>query len=176
MLEIVRCRMNRICGCLILILGLLFTAASVRAADWTNKIPDSALTALESAQQFELLSLDPNFDPDRRPKEEFHGWRSLGRIVVNDAETRDHLVRALKKSVEERKGKGVPKCFNPRHGIRVTRDGKTNDLVICFECLQVKTFENDKRGQDFLIGESAEFAESLFNRVLTKRRIPFAGK
>jgi hypothetical protein len=28
------------------------------------------------------------------------------------------------------------KCFDPRHGIRVTRGGVTVDFVICFQCFQ----------------------------------------
>ena len=35
-------------------------------------------------------------------------------------------------------GKGqMAKCFWPRHGIRVVKDGQATDYVICFECGQV---------------------------------------
>jgi len=30
------------------------------------------------------------------------------------------------------------KCFIPRHALRVTKDGETVDVVICFECVLVK--------------------------------------
>jgi hypothetical protein len=83
----------------------------------------------------------------------------------------------LKKSVAESKGAAAD-CFNPRHGIRVIYDGKTNDLVICFQCFQVLVYQNGKEEKppDFLIGDSAQSAESLFNRVLMKQKIPLAGR
>jgi hypothetical protein len=168
---------NRICRYLILIevLGLSFTAASVEAADWTNRIPETLWRALENPKHFELLSLDPDYHEQHRPRDEFHDFRILGSMTVSDAETRSNLVAALKKSAQESKG-FIANCFNPRHGIRVIRDGKTNDLVICFECLNVKTFENDKQSEGFPISDSAQSAESLFNRVLMKQKIPLAGR
>ncbi len=169
--------MNAICGyrfILIAVLGLSLTAAAT-AADSTNKIPDSALTALENAEQFELLSLDPDYHGKHRLNEEFQGWRILGSITVKDAEVRNELVTALKKSAQESKG-FIANCFNPRHGVRVSRDGKTNDFVICFECLHVEAFENGKNDTGFPISDSAQSTESLFNRVLMKQKIPLAGR
>ena len=158
---------------LIAALALALIATSLTAADiLPNRIPDSARIALEKAERFELLSLDPGRYRNRRPTEEFHGFRILGSMLVTNAEIRNDLVTALKKSVEESKGLSAY-CFNPRHGISVTHDGKTNDFVICFECLQVITLENDKKIGDFLITETPE---PLFNRVLMKRNIPLAGR
>jgi|KBSMisStandDraft_5_1062788.scaffolds.fasta_scaffold204423_2 hypothetical protein len=153
---------------------LSLSAISVTAGDWTNKIPDSARIALEKPEQFELLSLDPNRYPNHRPKEEFHGWRILGSMTVKDAESQNELVTALKKCVEENKGM-AKSCFNPRHGIRVTRDGKTNDLAICFECARVLAFERgkDEKPDLFFVTGSAQ---PLFNRTLMKRNIPLAGR
>jgi hypothetical protein len=161
----------------IAVLGLSYTSASVKAADLTNKIPEAVRTALENAERFELLSLNPNAQPNQRPNEQFHGWRILGSTVVKDAETRNDLVTALKKGVEENKGMAA-NCFNPRHGIRVSRDGNTNDLVICFECLQVLVYQNDKgeKPAGFLISDSTQSAESLFNRALMKQKIPLADR
>jgi len=132
---------------------------------------------LENAERFELLSLDPERYQNRRPKEEFHMWRILGTMVITNAEIRNDLVTALNKSVKESRGLAAG-CFNPRHGIRVIYDGKTNDLVICFECLQVLVYqnENERKPQGFLISDSAKNAESLFNRVLMKQKIPLAGR
>jgi hypothetical protein len=156
---------------------LSLCATSLLAADATNKIPDSARVALEKAEQFELLSLDPERHQNRWPKYEFHGWRILGSMMIKDAEARNDLVTALKKSVEENNNM-VARCFNPRHGIRVIYDGKTNDLVICFQCLQVLVYQcdDDEKPEDFLIRDSSQSAQSLFNRVLMKQKIPLAGR
>jgi hypothetical protein len=161
----------------VMVLVLSLCATSLTAADWTNKIPDLARVALEKAEKFELLSLDPEPHRNRWPNYEFHAWRILGSMMVTNAEVRYDLVAALKKSVEENKNIGSS-CFNPRHGIRVIYDGKTNDLVICFQCLAVLVYQSDddEKPKEFLIRDSAQSAQSLFNRVLMKQKIPLAGR
>lgn len=158
-------------------LFLSLSATSLAAAEWTNKIPDSARVALEKAEQFELLSLDPERHQNRRPKEEFRGWRILGSMMVTNTGVRSDLVTALRKNVEENKNM-VARCFHPRHGIRVIYEGKTNDLVICFQCLAVLVYQNDneEKPEEVLIRDSAQSTESLFNRVLMKEKIPLAGR
>jgi hypothetical protein len=160
---------------LVIILALSLTARPLTAVESTNQIPNSARVALEKSEQFELLSIDPDIYSNRRPNEEFQGHRILGSMMVTNAEVRSELVTALKKSVEESKG-AVANCFNPRHGIRVIFDEKTNDFVICFQCLQVATYENNRATAGFLISDSTQATESLFNRVLMKRKIPLAGR
>jgi len=132
----------------VITLALALTAASLIAAERTNQIPDSARATLEKSERFELLSIDPNIYPNRKPKEEFQGWRILGSMMVTNAKVRNELVTALKKSVEESKG-GVANCFNPRHGIRVILDGKTNDFVICFRCLRWRRTRTIRQRQIF---------------------------
>ena len=101
-----------------------------------NKIPDDLQTMLEKAEQFELLSISP-YPPKEKPADAFHGWEVLGKTTVKDAEVRKKLVAAFKKGVEANAGITAD-CFSPRHGIRVTRDGKTADFVICFECRRLR--------------------------------------
>jgi hypothetical protein len=144
-------------------------SAATSAAERVNKIPDDLRTILEKADQLELLSLSPDHN-QRKPKGGFHSWKILGRTTVKDAETRKKLVASFKKGVEENKGK-FAKCFNPRHGIRVTHDGKTADFIICFECSQVWVFVGDKREKDILITRSPE---SAFDRVLKEANVPLA--
>jgi hypothetical protein len=36
-------------------------------------------------------------------------------------------------------------CFNPRHDIRATHEGKTVDLVICYECFSLQVFLGDTK-------------------------------
>lgn len=97
--------------------------------------------------------------------------------MVTNANIRNDLVTALKRSVEENTNM-VARCFSPRHGIRVIYDGKTNDLAICFQCLRVLDYQNDheEKPEEFLIRDSTRSTESLFNRVLMKQKIPLAGR
>ena len=155
------------------LLALFALSPAARAEDKENKIPDDLQALLEKADQFELLSLSPE-EPKEKPKDGFHGWQVLGKTSVKDAETRKKLVAALQKGVAENDGT-VARCFNPRHGIRVTQDGKTADFVICFECYQVKAFAADKPAS-FLVTRSPQPA---FDAVLTEAKVPLpqpAGK
>jgi hypothetical protein len=146
-------------------------AANSADKEKDNKIPDEARAILEKAEQIELLSLDPARS-EEKPKDDFHGWKVLGKAVVKDAEVRKKLVAAFKKGVEENKGE-VADCFNPRHGIRATHDGKTADFVICFECFQSRVYVGDKKLDGFLNTDSPE---AVFDKVLKDEKVPLAEK
>ncbi len=155
----------------LLALPLFMISTLVRAADKENKIPDELQTILEKADKFELLSLSPEHVQEK-PKDGFHGWRVLGKTAVTEADARKNLVAAFKKGVADNKGIAAA-CFNPRHGIRATHDGKSVDFVICFECYQVQTYVGDKREKGFLIADSPA---STFDAVLKEAKVPLAEK
>jgi hypothetical protein len=129
------------------------------ASEVRNVIPATAAAILEQADQFELLSLNPD-QQQKQAKGDFHGFRVLGTAVISDTETRKKLVSTFKKAVAENHGTAAA-CFNPRHGIRVIRNEKRADFVICFECNQVQVF-GEVQGT-FLITSSAQ---PLFDSVL----------
>jgi len=133
-----------------------------------NVIPAIAAAILEQADQFELLSLNPDHQ-QKAAEGDFHGYRILGTAVINDIETRKKLVSAFEQAVTENQGIIVAACFNPRHGIRVARNGKHADFVICFECYQVHV-SGEVYGE-FLITRSAR---SLFDNVLHSSGVPVA--
>jgi hypothetical protein len=163
--------MLRYCSVEFTLLALFLVGASTSAGEKDNKIPNDLQALLEKAEQIELWSLSPE-RPKEKPADAFHGWKVLGKTTVKDAEARKKLVAAFKKGVEENKGK-VADCFNPRHGIRVTHDGKTADFVICFECYQVQVFVADKEEKGFLIMASPQAA---FDHVLKEAKVPLAEK
>ena len=130
----------------------------------SKTIPADAKTLLEQAERFELYSLDP--DPSKRDESSpnaFQRWKVLGSTTILNADTRKALVTALKKGVEENQGM-VAACFNPRHGIRVTKGDKTADFVICFECYRAQVYFEKEKAQGFLVTRSPE---PEFNRVLS---------
>jgi hypothetical protein len=124
-----------------------------------NRIPATAAAMLEKSDSFELLSLNPDHQ-QKTAKRDFHGYRVLGKVVVTDTETRRGLVPAFQRGVAENQGM-VAACFNPRHGIRVTRNGQRADFVICFECAQVQLYGDVQ--PEFLISRSPK---ALFDSVL----------
>jgi hypothetical protein len=65
----------------------------------------------------------------------------------------------------------VARCFDPRHGIRATSGETVADLVICFECLQIEAYVNDKHLQGALTSASPQ---AFLNGVLRDAKIPLA--
>jgi hypothetical protein len=63
------------------------------------------------------------------------------------------------------------KCFNPRHGIRVTYEGKTAEFLICFECFQVMVYVTGEKEQRVLITDSPA---PIFNQTLQNAKVPLA--
>jgi hypothetical protein len=137
-----------------------------KSPSWgSNVIPAPAAAILDQADHFELLSLDPH-PQGKAAKGDFYGYRVLGTAFIENTETRKKLVSAFKRAVAENQGY-VAACFNPRHGIRVARNEKQADFVICFECAQVQVF-GEVQGT-FLISSSARI---LFDSVLRDSEIP----
>jgi hypothetical protein len=119
-----------------------------------NRISEVVERLLDRADTFELVSLDP----ERRAgkdgkgidgKDRFHGWPVLGKTEVKDAAERKRRADALRLGAEDNFGM-VAACFIPRHGLRLKGDGKTVDLVICFQCLSVEVFVDGARQKGFL--------------------------
>src|SRR5690606_3076069 len=103
---------------------LLFVVTTVAGCDGRGQrdIPAPAHEALAGADEYELLALDPA-DAANPPPDHFHGWRVLGRTSITDAATRKKLNDALRAGARA-KDISPMACFDPRHGIRVTRDGR----------------------------------------------------
>jgi hypothetical protein len=76
-------------------------------------------------------------------QDSFHGYLVLGSHRENDPQLLRELVRELEDAAEKWSG-GIIVCFNPRHGIRVSQDGKNFDLSICYECSRVHIYEGSK--------------------------------
>src|SRR6266511_2767014 len=54
-------------------------------------------------------------------------------------------------------------CFNPRHGLRAEMNGKSVDLVICFECSGLIVYAGKEKGVAVL---SSIPAQRLYNRIM----------
>jgi hypothetical protein len=120
-----------------------------------NRIPEAVERLLDKADTFELYSLNPDrrIDKDGKVvpvKDDFHGWQVLGKTEVKGEAKWKQLTDALRLGAEDNFGMAAA-CFIPRHGIRLKGGGKTVDLVICFQCLQVQVFTDGKREKGFLI-------------------------
>jgi len=128
----------------------------------TNVIPAAAAAILEQPDQFELLSLNPQGRASAAGVD-YHGFRVVRTVVINDLGTRQRLVSSFERAVAENQGT-VAACFNPRHGIRVTRKQKQVEFVICFECNRVRVF-GLVRGEFLLTNSAQPFFDSVLGNM-----------
>jgi hypothetical protein len=118
-----------------LIAGL---AAAGSGDDPFGALPATASALLDDAESVELLSIDPG-QRTSDPGTGFHGWKVLGRTALTDADRRKAVVFAIRRGIRE--CDDASGCFEPRHGLRATKGGKTLDLVICFSCRWIEVHE-----------------------------------
>jgi len=131
-----------------------------------NKLPEPVVKALEKAESIEVYSLDG----ERGVEDGWHGTRVLGKTTVNKAKDTKAIAVAVTKGVAE--GTDGARCFIPRHGIRVTYDDKTYDLVICFECHWVYIYTDKSDKPTVLI--ISEAPQKLLNTILTDAKVQLA--
>ena len=127
--------------CLAMTFALLLTGRAF--AEIKKELPPEVAAALKNADRFEFYTLNPA-DPKKASEKSpdyFHGWRIVDHKPIDDAKERVKLADAFVRGVKE--GKGAARCFEPRHGIRVTQGQKRFDFVISFECLQSLVYEGD---------------------------------
>ena len=130
-----------------------------------SKLPVAVLAALEKATELELYSLSG----DENVQDGWHGTKVLGQTTVKGDDAKK-LTAVVVKSVGE--GELGARCFIPRHGVRVTHDGKTYDLVICFECRWVYVY-TDKNEKPQIVTTSTS-AQELLYQILTDAKVPLA--
>jgi hypothetical protein len=137
----------------------------IPAAREENVLPESVLKILFKAEQFELLSLLP--EPEKtKPNDHFHGYTVLGKTAIKNDMARKKLIESFSKGME---GAINPaKCFEPRHGIRATQDGKTVDLVICFACSQFYVHDASGKSTKYLVNATPQ---SGFDKMLKEAGI-----
>jgi hypothetical protein len=132
----------------------------------------AALDLFKQADQFELLSLNPVFDPKHpeTPAPKFHGWDVIGKTTITNSEVRTKLIAALRNAVAD-PPPGKVGCFNPRHGIHAIHQGDAIDLVICFECEIALVYTNDEETSGFHITSPPRVT---FNKTLLEAGISLA--
>ena len=142
--------------------------------------PDGARQVLEQSPQLTLFSVDPSpedydsqFNSKTHPM--FHGHMIFGQTVISDSAAKTALLASFYDGLvappDPRGYKQVGiGCFNPRHGLRATLDGKTVDLLICFGCMQVETYINNHRLARHAHINAAP--SEKFNQILTAAGVP----
>ena len=132
-----------------------------------NRLGPEAVEVLENGERFYLLSLDPtprkyyeSIKKDAPKGEDFHDYTTLGKLEITSREGRAVLLRALNDGISSSDG-AIAACFNPRHGIRAELAGRTVDLVICFECLQIRVYAGARSTVTTTRSPEATFTKAL---------------
>lgn len=121
--------------------AVLFVLASLGgAAGGCASLPSSALDVAESNTSFEVMTLDPG--QEGTGDQDFHGHRILWRTIVTDPATQERIIDIVNSGVSY--FASPAKCFNPRHGVRLSRGKRTVDLVICYECSSIQIHDGDQ--------------------------------
>jgi hypothetical protein len=128
-----------------------------------NRLAEEIRTVLYGAEKLELQSLEPAGIGD---------WQVLGRTTVTGWVARRRILWAVERGIAGSDG-SVAACFRPRHAIRATHEGRTAELILCFECSQVKVRLDGKDHQTVLTTGSPQ---ELLDRVLAENRVPLAAK
>jgi hypothetical protein len=135
------------------------------SASGRTLVPKEGLNVLENADEFTLLSLDP--EPGVKATNNFHGYSVFGKVQIKDGSERHASLDALYAGIAMDGPEAM--CFNPRHGIRAKMGNQVEDLVICFECGQIY-FYGVSEGKLSVNGTPA----TVLNRILSAAHIPIS--
>jgi hypothetical protein len=163
-------RQRRFLGWPVRIAAIVAIAGVAAWVRW-HGMPWPAWRALSTAEAYELISLEPDMRTATHSGVRYHNHAVLGSTPITDPATRRRLNDALQAGVRQSDGTRMA-CFNPRHGIRVTRGGVVSEFVICFECRQVQVYRDGSKLY-FLTSNSPE---KVFDEVLKSANVPLAEK
>lgn len=151
-------------------LGLTALVLSLTSCALTGRMPANVSRSMTGADEVTLFSLQPEpvADATDLSAGRFHGHKVLGSVRVSGAD-RVRLLTALRTGVADHDG-SVAACFIPHHGIRLKAGEKTTDLVVCFQCYQVKVYEGGGESS-FRVSRSPR---DTFNEILDKAKVPVA--
>jgi hypothetical protein len=125
-------------------------------------LPPAVLQCLQSPQQMTLYSLQPDLALKPRGPGVFRGYTILGETTISSPDAQHRIVETLQKAMAAWTDNSVSGCFNPRHGIRVSNDSGTYELVICFECQHVDAYSTWRQvGSTGLVGSPAPLDDIL---------------
>jgi hypothetical protein len=148
-------------------IGICLSAGLIYGNDFKQpaEFHTSSYDIFKSGEKIIVYSIDPQQASDSKPQNGFRGYRILAQAEILDANLRSELKSTLVKGMNQ--NAVAAKCFNPRHGLRVSSGLRTVDLVICFECSSLEV-HSTKRVSVLSVSNSAE---ALFDRILRSNKI-----
>lgn len=131
-----------------------------------NKLPDEVVSAFMSSDNVTLYSIEES----ETGREKIHGYKVLGKARIKKDETAAIFADLQKSLTKENWG---AMCFHPHHALRAEVSGHTYDMVICYLCGLVDSYEMDSspEGND-LSGNSLQGSPDVINGIAGKYRLP----
>ena len=132
-------------------------------------LPQFVHQGLSESDQMILYSLDPENRTDNLEKRPlFQGYPILGEFQVVSADDRRIIAQTVEGSVSAWDGSYMM-CFEPRHGIRITKGSQRFELLVCFECQHIYVYVGDQK--DIRHSTGLTGSPSSLNRILRAAKI-----
>ena len=148
----------------ILALSILCVACSSN----TGNTSQSEVLDSRAEGVFTLYKLDGDRypgEPVPEGGEVLQGWLILKSCLIEDTATRNQIFKAFDEGIDTAPGGEPVDCFNPRHAISVVQpDGIRNDWLICFQCWNWYSYENNTMVGG---GSTSRAPADVFNKILT---------
>ena len=142
----------------IMVSALLYFAQKPSDEQIRRAFPNNSAEVYDLGKNVTLFAL--KLDGKIENAEDFHGYSVLSKTEIKDQDFQELVKNAFIKSLSG--GTESTKCFNPRHGLRISNDKTSIDLVICFECRNFVSYADGQEGG----GEISDSAEILYNQIL----------
>ena len=152
----------------VIVTSLWYFSRQPSPAQIARAFPNNSVQIFDLGKKVTVFALKP--DGKIENAEEFHGYSVLGKTEIKDEDFQGLIKRAFLDSLLG--GKEAAKCFNPRHGLRISDDKTSVDLVICFECKNFVSYVEGQQGE----GEISNSAEILYNQILKDAERVASGK
>ncbi|PCJ53395.1 MAG: hypothetical protein COA70_08845 [Planctomycetota bacterium] len=140
--------------------------------DFSGELAAEYREILLADTSLELVAINPDWPTkeSRMDPASLHGYSVRGRAKLMDRELRLELLQALAQGAKENNGMSAA-CFNPRHVIVAENDGKTCELIICFECLACQVWDGNERVGYMDISETPR---ATFDRIFADAGLSIA--
>jgi hypothetical protein len=140
--------------------------------DFGDELSQEFRDILFQASSLELVSINPAWPTKetRADPANLHGYTVRGRTRVESREVRLELLKALGKGARENNGM-VAACFNPRHVLVGEFEGRTCEVIICFECLTFQVWNGTEKVESVDLSQSPR---KTFDRIFTEAGLSIA--
>ncbi len=129
--------------------------------------PDCAPCTVVSWRGNNFLTSSPAHSPTVQETPTFYDNYILGQTQISGS-TKSDAIHTLYQGLV--KGAVPMMCFEPRLGMRAVKNGRTLDMVICFECQQMVLRMNGKQAGGGLISSRYK---PYFDKLFDAAKVPY---